>query len=113
MPTLARERCLNHPSREAVCRCPSCRNFFCRECVALFESRLLCAACLAAESLPPETRPARRTSRFAAPAVALLGLLLAWWLFYLAGWAMLQFREHAPVAALAPALPLAAAGLGI
>lgn len=98
MPTLALERCLNHPSREAVCRCLSCHNFFCRECVVLFESRLLCAPCLAAESAPRQPQLSRRRFGVAAPALALLGLLIAWLLFYLAGWTILQFREHTLVA---------------
>ncbi|MBV9762663.1 MAG: hypothetical protein JO340_19035 [Acidobacteriaceae bacterium] len=103
MSPLALERCLNHPSREAACRCPSCGNFFCRECVVLFESRLLCAACLAAQCAAPALL-VRRRSPAAASALALAGLLLAWWLFYLAGWALIQWSEHTPAAALSPAL---------
>jgi hypothetical protein len=100
MTSLARQRCLNHEAREAVCRCPSCRNFFCRECVALFESRLLCAACLAIQANEPETPGAKQPKRFAMAAWALLALLFAWLFFYFAGWSMLQFRERAVIAAL-------------
>ncbi len=81
------QRCWNHDSREAVCRCPECGRSYCRECVTEHESRLLCAACLL------------RLSRTASPAVprrelwpaALLagGLLLAWLLFFGAGEALL------------------------
>lgn len=107
MATLARERCLNHDSREAVGRCPSCRNFFCRECVVLFEARLSCATCLAAQSAAPESpRPARHLG-VAALALTLLAVLVVWLLFYLAAWSILEFREHAPIAlASAPDLRL-------
>ena len=43
---LAARRCLVHPDREAVARCPSCRQFYCRECVVEHDTRFLCAACL-------------------------------------------------------------------
>jgi len=96
MPGLALKRCLNHESREAVCRCPSCRNFFCRECVVLFEARLLCAACLTEKS---GESVANHSTRFGAGAIALaaLGLITTWLIFYVAGWAILEMREHAPV----------------
>lgn len=94
MVTLRRQRCLNHPTREAVCHCPSCRNYFCRECVALFESRLLCAQCLAAEVNAQESEATKKHGRVATIAVAVLGFLLIWLLFYFAGWSLLQLREH-------------------
>lgn len=97
MPGFSRKRCLNHETREAVCRCPSCKEFFCRECVVLFESRLLCAVCLTRSStqlaLPAQTRLGLRGM-----ALAVLGFLIAWLLFYLAGWSILQLRERAPLA---------------
>jgi hypothetical protein len=40
-------RCARHTTREAAARCPSCGQFFCRECIVEHEGRLLCAACLA------------------------------------------------------------------
>jgi hypothetical protein len=43
---LAARRCLVHPDREAAVRCPSCHQYYCRECVVEHESRFLCAACL-------------------------------------------------------------------
>jgi len=43
---LTSERCHNHATREAVAKCPDCRNFFCRECIAEHEEQVLCAACL-------------------------------------------------------------------
>lgn len=103
MARLAFERCLNHESREAVCRCPSCARFFCRECVAPFESRLLCANCLAAASVTTESQHASPHFGMRGAVLIALGVLTAWLLFYLAGWAILQFREHAPLAFLAAA----------
>jgi hypothetical protein len=97
MATLAQQRCLNHESREAVCRCLSCDNFFCRECVAIFETRLLCATCLAVLSSAPEQDSARRHFGIGAAVLTGLGLLVAWLLFYVAGWAILQLHERAPV----------------
>lgn len=98
MATLALQRCLNHNLREAVCRCPSCRNFFCRECVVLFESRLLCGNCLAAASVTPELQRAQPHFGLGGAILVTAGLLAAWLFFYLAGWMILQFREHPPLA---------------
>lgn len=95
MPGLARKRCLNHETREAVCRCPSCQVFFCRECTVLFESRLLCAACLARNSAATAVGSKARFG-LGGLALACLGLLIAWVLFYFSGWTILQFRERSP-----------------
>jgi hypothetical protein len=43
---LAARRCLVHPDREAAARCPSCHQYYCRECVVEHDTRFLCAACL-------------------------------------------------------------------
>jgi hypothetical protein len=97
MATLARQRCLNHEAREAVCRCPSCHGFFCRECVALFESRLLCAQCLAAAVNAEDKELSTKRPNVATIALAILGFALIWLMFYFAGWSILQFRAR-PVA---------------
>jgi hypothetical protein len=55
MNTLALQRCLNHPAREAAARCLDCSGHYCRECVVEHDGRLLCAACL---------RKATKTSAF-------------------------------------------------
>jgi hypothetical protein len=99
MATLARQRCLNHETREAVCRCPSCHGFFCRECVALFESRLLCAQCLAAEVNAQDAELADKRPSVGTIALAMLGFLLIWLMFYFAGWSILQFRARAVASA--------------
>jgi hypothetical protein len=74
------QRCWNHETREAVCRCPECRRSYCRECVTEHEARLLCASCL-------RTLAARRPAgssglrRLLPAALTLAGVALAWLLF--------------------------------
>ena len=84
MPALADQRCVQHPHREAVARCPSCGGTFCRECVVEHAGRLLCARCLAKESARPGVRREiwRGLPRLLAAAA---GMLLLWFLFYATG----------------------------
>lgn len=85
---LARQRCRIHPEREAVSRCPACRRFYCRECVTEHDGRLLCVQCLqagtAVEAGPAGTRWVLWT------AVALLGLLVSFLVFYTTGYTLQQ-----------------------
>jgi hypothetical protein len=83
------QRCWNHPDREASCRCPHCLRSFCRECVTEHRSQLLCAACLeaAARDLPSARRALRR---FLPAALALAGIVFAWFVFYGVGQAFLE-----------------------
>ena len=81
MPAISEQRCLNHRDREAVARCPSCFNFFCRECVTEHEQRVICARCLAALSRGAEKRGAR-LRRLAAAFPAAAGLFMLWLMFY-------------------------------
>ena len=84
---LARQRCLLHPLREAAVRCPSCREFFCRECVTEHESRFVCASCL--RKLIAGRGEARTARSLAAAAWAgarfCAALLLLWLAFYFVG----------------------------
>jgi hypothetical protein len=85
---LSRQRCLHHPEREAVARCPECARFFCRECITEHDDRVVCADCL--KRLAHAAGPAR--ARFAwLPRLAwcALGFLLAWLFFYETGRALL------------------------
>jgi hypothetical protein len=34
-----------HSGREAACRCPRCKQYFCRECVTEHQEQLMCSAC--------------------------------------------------------------------
>jgi hypothetical protein len=89
------QRCWNHESREAVCRCPECGNSFCRECVTEHESRLLCAGCLRSLARTREQRlPARRRG-LVPVAMALAGIFIAWVVFFAAGEAMLTLSVRA------------------
>jgi hypothetical protein len=89
-PPLLEQRCWNHEDREAVCRCPQCGRSYCRECVTEHQSRLLCAACL--RSVAHERRSRRRILLPAA--MALAGFVLAWFVFYSAGEALLESTAH-------------------
>jgi hypothetical protein len=83
----ARQRCLLHPLREAAARCPSCREFYCRECVTEHESRFVCAACL--RKLTAGRGEAKIARNIVAAALAGLrffaALALLWLAFYLVG----------------------------
>jgi hypothetical protein len=80
MSTLAQQRCLRHDLREAAGRCPSCRRFYCRECLTEHNHRLLCVTCLA--KLQPATAPPARRAWRLDYAYPLAGLLFAFTLFY-------------------------------
>jgi late competence protein required for DNA uptake (superfamily II DNA/RNA helicase) len=95
MSGLASARCLNHEAREAASRCPSCANYFCRECVVIFEDRVTCAACL--KALSGQVRnPSQSGLGVSGVAFAIAGLLSTWFVFYAAAWIILQFRERVP-----------------
>jgi hypothetical protein len=91
---LIHQRCWNHELREAVCRCPTCARYFCRECVTEHASRLLCAACLQAIA---RAAPARRHGSRAllAPVAAVGGLVLSWLIFYIGGQILVEIAAHA------------------
>src|SRR5271167_2514525 len=104
MPGLALERCFHHETREAVCRCPECRRFFCRECVVPFDGRLLCATCIARANEPPLV-PKKRNSPAGQLLLGITALVFVWMIFYCLGWIVLQYRDTLPLnAAETPAL---------
>ncbi len=84
MRVLADQRCFNHAQREAVARCPSCENYFCRECITEHEDRVICAACLAKLARIPLLRR-RGFAGFIRAGQCLLGVMAAWFFFYLVG----------------------------
>jgi hypothetical protein len=104
MSSLAYQRCFNHAQREAVARCPVCARFFCRECVIEHEDRMLCAGCLRAAA-EANRKSQRGLSRLARAGQLLLGILCAWFFFYLVGEILLaiptafhegtMWRQHA------------------
>lgn len=84
MSGLTQQRCFNHLLREAVARCPECRQHYCRECVTEHDDRLICASCLkrstAAASTPRQAwRVAARLALFGA------GFFCIWLFFYAFG----------------------------
>ena len=92
MQSLANQRCFNHAMREAVARCPECKQFFCRECVTEHEDRVVCAACLAKLTKKPLIK------RFALAqllwlAQCVFGLLIVWFFFFLIGEHLLKLSN--------------------
>jgi hypothetical protein len=89
VPNLSLQRCFNHALREAAARCPECSRFFCRECVAEHDDRVLCASCLKklAESGPSKRRAFSTLMR---SAQVLVGVLVAWFFFFMIGESLLR-----------------------
>jgi len=84
MRILADQRCFNHAQREAVARCPSCGDYFCRECITEHEDRVICAACLTRLARIPLLRR-RGFAGLIRTGECLIGLMAAWLFFYLLG----------------------------
>jgi hypothetical protein len=84
--SLAKANCSVHFDRPATVRCPSCRRYFCGECVTEHSGKLVCSSCLAAAA--GEVRAERgRQRRFQVHPAAwfqvMAAMLLVWGLFYL------------------------------
>jgi hypothetical protein len=77
------QRCSTHSFREAVAQCPSCKRFFCRECVTEHEGRMICVNCV--HLLARDTRKTERTATTRWTVTAIAGVLLAWLVFYYLG----------------------------
>ena len=78
---LLHQRCLNHGLREAVGRCPECRQFFCRECVTEHNDRLICSGCLKKLSRPA-ARTRLRLASLGRVVAAFAGVAVLWLCFY-------------------------------
>ncbi len=92
MQSLTHQRCFNHATREAVARCPECRQFFCRECITEHDDRVLCAACLQKLTRKPLTQ------RFALVQIfwlaqCVVGLFIVWYFFFLMGNSLLKLPD--------------------
>ena len=85
MSRLYHQVCLHHATREAVARCPECGHFYCRECIAEHEDRVICAACLRKIVRRPEQRHRPVPVRLARAAAFCLSLMVGWLAFYFAG----------------------------
>jgi hypothetical protein len=86
--SIALQRCFNHVQREAAARCPACGQFFCRECITEHDDKVICAACLKKLARSPFVK-SRVFARILQLSHCLLGLLAAWFIFYLLGEALL------------------------
>src|SRR2546421_13130199 len=84
MQSLTHQRCFNHATREAVARCPSCRQTFCRECITEHDDRIICAACLRKLARVPLLQR-RGLAAVIGCGQCLLGVVAAWFFFYLIG----------------------------
>jgi hypothetical protein len=78
---LVDQRCWNHPLREAAVQCPSCKRFFCRECVTEHQGRMICVSCVTTH-LAIQPRSGIKPLWTIA---ALAGLLITWLVFYYLG----------------------------
>jgi hypothetical protein len=92
MKDLSFQRCFNHAGREAVARCPECGQFFCRECITEHDDRVVCAACLKLLTRKPLLQRFALTGLFRL-AQGALGLLVAWFFFFLIGAALLRIPD--------------------
>ncbi len=78
---IAHARCQQHAGREAVARCPSCKQAFCRECITEHDGRMLCVPCLTKRTQLAKA-PGRVWGQLGWGLGAVAGLLLTW-LFFL------------------------------
>jgi len=89
MAALTHQRCFHHSLREAVARCPECRQFYCRECITEHDDRVICANCL--RKLAVSTEGGRKSFAWFMPALqCAVGLAVLWWVFYFFGATLLS-----------------------
>ena len=89
MSALVHQRCFHHSLREAVARCPECRQFYCRECITEHEDRVICATCLKKITVAPEAK--RAVFAWALPLVQFsIGISIVWFFIYLCGATLLS-----------------------
>lgn len=89
MSDISLQRCHNHALREAAARCPECGAYYCRECVAEHDDRILCAACIR-KLLAGAPAARRRFAWLVSAGRSILGFLLLWVVFYAIGQALLS-----------------------
>ncbi len=90
MNDLAHSRCLNHPERAAMARCPRCRHFFCRECITEHADQVICAACLKTRIDNSQPRGKISLKSLSTVLAAFAGFIFLWFLFYLLGHLLLN-----------------------
>src|SRR5580700_2464190 len=77
------QRCANHALREAAVQCPSCKRYFCRECVTEHHGRMMCVSCVTVLSRAENKIARTATTIWSITAIA--GILIAWLVFYYLG----------------------------
>ncbi len=92
MQTLSQQRCFNHAGREAVARCPVCKQFFCRECVTEHDDRVVCSACLKKLARQPLS-PRLSLAWLFRLAQLVFGIFVAWFFFFLIGQGLLKLPD--------------------
>jgi hypothetical protein len=92
MQSLIHQRCFNHATREAVALCPECKQFFCRECITEHDDRVVCAVCLQKLARKPLAQRLALAQIFWL-AQAVVGLLIVWYFFFLAGAGLLKLPD--------------------
>ncbi len=87
------QKCLVHADREAVVRCPSCGNYFCRECITEHEQKFLCSNCL--RRVTTLVEPAERNANWLMTIVKMMvGIAVAWLFFYIIGKSLVLFPPN-------------------
>jgi hypothetical protein len=82
MNAVAEKKCIRHPAREAVARCPGCGEHFCRECVVEHAGVLLCSSCLAKAAAPVVAPRGTNWSKVSEILLTVAGVVLLWVVFY-------------------------------
>lgn len=90
--TLVDQRCFHHALREAVAQCPSCKRFFCRECVIEHDGRMICVSCV--QALARQAQQPKQGARAWWAIAALAGILIAWLSFYYLGLALARIPSE-------------------
>jgi hypothetical protein len=87
------QRCLIHENREAIARCPSCRQYFCRECVTEHDQKFICASCLRKSAGKKDFKVS--PIRWAIPVFQVAGgVIAAWIFFYVLGELLIQIPPN-------------------
>ena len=88
-------RCSNHPDREGVGICVSCRSVVCVECSTKIDRMNYCIRCLQAAAEPVRAEKRENPAREAAVGIPLLILsfFVAWAVFWAAGYLLALLRQ--------------------
>ncbi|MEX2578196.1 MAG: hypothetical protein WD342_03995 [Verrucomicrobiales bacterium] len=74
--------CAIHPDRPAAARCPSCRQFYCAECITEHEGKLTCASCLSRKAESGKSGKAGVAAGLAPIFQIVVAVVVCWLTFY-------------------------------